>query len=632
MVDVKEVEGKKTCIAGCTSEYILKEVLLGVTIGCAQIPESVAFAFLAHIKPPIALHAAWIVGLFCSLLGGRPGMVNGATGAFAAIIATFLPMPEIDGGNGEGIELLFPSVMLAGFLMLGVSACKLSRFILLLPAPVMVGFCNGLAIVIGMAQLHPFTVSVKTYNTDGTLLSTAHEYKQNAELYWMLAITAASMITMEFLPKVPLKIFKLIPSSLVAIIVACVMEFAIVRTLGSRTDTIGDVSKFDASTRFPQPFFVDWFDATDYDLSKITESWSAIGQIINQGVLLCIVGSIESLMTSEVVESFVKTPSDGERTVAAMGVGNILSGFLGGMGGNAMIGLSTINVLNGGTGRLAPTVTALVVMISIVGAYPILNYIPVAALAGIMLVVVLHTFKWFSLKLLVNCLPRCGRKHLGTQSKIPRIEVFVIVLVTLLSIFSNIAYAVIAGVAVCSMAFSWNAGQILEVKVSKQDGRKVYTVDGPMFFTSANKLKKLLACEDDGFDKVEVWFGYSSLMDYTAIATLHGIAVDYKSAGKTITYNSLNLSSVKIIEKANAMVQAIEFTPTAPMSVQKIPGIADGFAQHPAARLVVDLEAPGSLPVTGEKAAPALAPVAPTTSAAPDQASFAQKDMEEIDI
>jgi len=488
---------------------------------------------------------------------------------------------------------LFPSVMLAGVLMLGVTACKLSRFILLLPAPVMVGFCNGLAIVIGAAQLHPFTVSVKTYNPDGTLASKTHEYKSGAELYWMLAITFASMFTMEFLPKIPFKIFKLIPSSLIAIIVSIVMEFAIIRPVGSRTDTIRDVSEFDDSTRFPQPFFLDYLDATDYDLSKITKDWAAIGTVITQGVLLCIVGSIESLMTSEVVEVIVKTPSNGEKTVAAMGFGNILSGFLGGMGGNAMIGLSTINALNGGRGRIAPTCTALVVMFAIVGAYPVLNYIPVAALAGIMLVVVLHTFKWFSLKMVINVLPRCGRRQLGTQSKVPRIEVVVIVFVTLLCIFTNIAYAVIAGVAVCSMAFSWNAGQTLDVKVSKESDKKIFSVDGPIFFTSANKLKKLLACEDDGFDKVEVWFGYSSLMDYTAIATLHGVAVDHKNAGKTITYNSLNASSVKIIEKANAMVQAIEYTPASAMSVERIPDIAAGFAHHPAAKSV-DEEAPAT--------------------------------------
>jgi SulP family sulfate permease len=399
----------------------------------------------------------------------------------------------------------------------------------------------------------------------------------------MIAITLVSMITMEYLPKIPLKIFKLIPSSLVAILLAVLMEFVIVRPLGSRTDTIRDVSEFTSETSIPVPFFVqNCYFCADYDLSKIFASWDSVKDIGVQGLLLCIVGSIESLMTSEVVEAYVKTPSNGQRTVVAMGFGNILSGFFGGMGGNAMIGLSTINVLNGGTSRIAPTTTALVVMAAVVGAYPVLNYIPVAALAGIMLVVVIHTFKWFSLWMLPNLLPQCARMRLGLNSKIPRVEVFVILLVTLLSIFANIAYAVIAGVAVCAMAFAWNAGENLDVKTSEESGKKVYHIDGPIFFTTANKLKKVLNPDDDP-DDVEIWFGHASLMDYTAIATLHTAATEYKAKGKSIIFKSLNRSSQKIIEKANSLVQAIEYEPTEEVPVPAVPSISEGFRSHPAA-------------------------------------------------
>jgi len=309
---------------------------------------------------------------------------------------------------------------------------------------------------------------------------------------------------------------------------------------------------------------------------------SSLIEIGIQGVLLAVVGSIESLMTSEVVESYVKTPSDGKRTVIAMGLGNIMSGFFGGMGGNAMIGLSTINVLNGGKGRVAPTVTALTVMSAVVGAYPLLNYIPVAALAGIMLVVVLHTFKWFSLTMLLNVLPMTARQQLGVNRKIPRIEVAVIVMVTLLSIFTNIAYAVVAGVAVCSIAFSWKAGQDLEVNVSETRDEekitKIYHIDGLVFFTSANKLGKILIADNDP-DNIEAWFGYATLMDYTAIATLHKLASEYKSKGKNITFKSLNLSSQKIIEKANNLVASIEWTPKN-MEVPAVQGIGVPVVSH----------------------------------------------------
>mmetsp|Transcript_54789 Transcript_54789/g.127888 ORF Transcript_54789/g.127888 Transcript_54789/m.127888 type:complete len:641 (+) Transcript_54789:45-1967(+) len=557
---------------GLTASYVTKEVLLGITIGFAQVPESVAFAFLAHVRPHVALHAAWIMGLFCSLLGGRPGMVNGATGAFAAIIATFLPAPKEQGGNGEHVELLFPSVMLAGLFMLAASAANLSRFILLLPTPVMVGFCNGLAIVIGMAQLHPFHDE-----------ESPSGWKEGFELLWMLVITAVSMATMEFLPKVPLQLFKVIPSSLMAILVAILIEFAIVRPLGWRTDTIGDVSEFTSETAFPIPFFVE-HPSTGYNLWGIVESWTSIQNIIVQGVLLCVVGSIESLMTSEVVESFTKTPSEGDRTLFAMGLGNLVSGFLGGMGGNAMIGLSTINSLNGGRGRMAPTVTALVVMASVMGAYRLLNYIPVAALAGIMIVVVLHTFKWFSLGMILSAvLPKTLRNRLNLHRKVPRIEALVVLVVTVLSKQTNIAIAVIVGVSICAISFAWDAGHDFRLTESMAGRIKIYEIDGPLFFTSANRLVKLLDPSRDP-EEVELHFGETTLMDFTSAEMLHKIALNYKGAGKNISFHTLNLSSQKIIEKANHLVTAIEYTASdSAVRLPSLPSFTDGFRADPMA-------------------------------------------------
>eukprot|EP00913_Durusdinium_trenchii_P021460 g20168.t1 len=305
---------------GLTTEYVVREVLLGLTICFAQIPESVAFAFMANIKPPIALHAAWIVGFICSAFGGRPGMVNGATGAFAAIVGTFIP-PAGTGNNGEGVELLFPSVMLAGLLMVVVSVTKLSRFITLLPSPVMLGFCNGLAIVIGLSQLHPFE-DPKT-----------HHWKEGAEMIWMLVICFTAMGVMELVPKLPFKIFKVIPSSLLAIISAIVIEFALVRNTGSRTATIRDVSEFTLDTAFPIPFFVSTEASVRVCVGHVRPP---------EGIFLCMVGSIESLMTAEVVESFTKEPGNGDRTVMAMGAANLLSGFLGGMGGRKPTGARAI--------------------------------------------------------------------------------------------------------------------------------------------------------------------------------------------------------------------------------------------------------------------------------------------------
>jgi len=535
---------------GYTAEYVTREVLLGVTICFAQIPESVAFAFMAHVKPHIALHAAWMVGFICSAFGGRPGMVNGATGAFAAIIGTFVTQGGT-GNNGDGVELLFPSVMFGGFLMLVVSFLGLSRFITLLPSPVMIGFCNGLAIVIGLAQLHPFT-DQKT-----------HEWKSGAELNWMLIICFSSMAVMEFLPKVPLKVFKVIPSSLLAIITAIVLEFAVARPIGHRTDVIGDVSEFTSDTSFPVPFFVKT-NAADYDLGKIGTS-EGIQKIIIQGILLCAVGCIESLMTAEVVESFCKTPGDGDRTVLAMGVGNMLSGLFGGMGGNAMIGLSTVNGLNGGRGRLGPIVTAFGIMACVMGAYPLLNFIPVAALAGVMLVVVMHTFKWFSLKMLVAALaPKSVRDRLGLHTKVPRVEVAVIVLVTLLSNWpkgTNIAYAVIAGIAICSIAHAWVAAMAFKVSasISEEGNIKYYDISGPMYFVTSNRLLKILTPDVDP-PCVEVRFDdASSLLDYSAMETLHRIAASYELLEKKVVFKCLCSSTQKMIQKTGHLMKSISY-------------------------------------------------------------------------
>jgi len=326
-----------------------------------------------------------------------------------------------------------------------------------------------------------------------------------------------------------------------------------------------------------------------YDMTTYGKN---IEKIFIQGLLLCIVGSIESLMTSEVVEAYVKTPSDGQRTITAMGVGNIISGFFGGMGGNAMIGLSTINVLCGGRGRLAPTVVALVVFSATVGAYPLLNYIPVSALAGIMLVVVLHTFKWFSLKMLLCAfLPKTARDKLGLKSKVPRVEVAVIVIVTLMSIFLNIAYSVLLGVAICAIAFAWNAQGSFSVTETVVGDTKYYDVEGPLFFTTANLLIKKLNPDKDAEAIIEVRFGVSTCMDYTAIQTMHKIAMSYKAQKKTLTFRSVNASSQKLVDKANDLVSCITVTPGEPLKLtQKYPTLEDGFGGNPAAVALKEIE------------------------------------------
>ena len=347
--------------------------------------------------------------------------------------------PLIPGDNGAGIELLFPSVMCAGVFMLLIWLLEADRFITLMAASIMDGFCCGLAIVIGLSQLHPFQLG---HGDDKVWRSTS-----DSTTWFMVLIMMASMLTMEFVPKIPFKVAKLFPSSLLAILVAMAIEFFIVRniygcehadahhrrrlmedvegwsgralsaasnaTASTRceTDVIGDVTPFSFTT--PYPFFLDEQYRTN---GTYTLSGSDTGQVLVQGALLAIAGVVQGLMTTEVVTSFVKTPAHTPSIVWAMGCANLVSGFFGGMGGDAMIGLSTINCLNGGRGRLAPTVTALGVMLCTMVAYPLLDAIPISALAGVMIVVVLHTFKWAKLPMiLAACLPESARPKVNAS-------------------------------------------------------------------------------------------------------------------------------------------------------------------------------------------------------------------------
>lgn len=428
----------------------------------------------------------------------------------------------------------------------------MNRFIVMLPQSVIVGFCNGLAIVIGLAQLHPFK-DPKT-----------HHWKEGADFWCMLLICLSSMMAMEFLPKLGKYkfgyIFKVVPSSLLAIVVACFIEFAIIRPAALVTSefdplkpclqkldsntcvgtmTIKDASEFTAETAFPVPFFVP-YGSVNYDMSK-THNFDALTKIIIQGFLLCLVGSIESLLTSEVVESFTKTPSDGKKTLLATGVGNFLSGLMGGMGGNAMIGLSTVNCLNGGTGRLAPTVTALLILVCCVGAYPMLNLIPVAALAGIMLVVVLHTFKWFSLRYLLQLLPSPLRERFGIEKSLPAYEVVVILAVTILANWpagTNIAYAVCAGTALSALGHAWSSSNAMAATVFMDGDKKIYDVGGPLSFAYANRLLKQFNPVTDP-DVVEVRLSYAQAMDYTAMHVLKTIQASYEAHGKQFSVRPL---------------------------------------------------------------------------------------------
>jgi len=497
--------------------FVKNEAALGITICFAQIPESVAFAFMAHIKPPVAIHAAWVVGLICSLFGGRTGMVNGAEGAFAAIIATLIPEPIESGGNGEGIELLFPSVMVCGVFMLLIWLTGAFKFIGLVPASVMLGFCNGLAVVIGWSQLHPFQ---EGHGDD-------KHWVGGAKLWFMLLEMIIAMLIMEFLPKIPCSAAKLLPSSLLAIISSIVLEFALVRPIGHRTDVIGDVQEF--TLTYPYPFFLH----EDYDMSLI--GTKDIPKILLQGLLLAVAGIVQGLLTTEVVYDFLKTPTNRTAVCLSCGIANVVSGFLGGMGGDAMIGLSTINCLNGGTGRLGPTLTALGIMVCMHGAYPLLNYIPVASLAGVMIVVVLHTFKWFSVPMVLAApLPESWRKPLHLPTKVDRFDMLIVATVTTVVIVFNLVYAVGIGLVLAALRYAWETSQEINIEESSEGTTKVYKVNGAkLFFGTSMRFHTNFDYFGDP-DNIMLVLD-SAPADYSAVTALAKVEGLYKKEGKTVT-------------------------------------------------------------------------------------------------
>jgi SulP family sulfate permease len=565
------------------ASFLKTEILLGITICFAQVPESVAFAFMAHIKPPVALHAAWVVGLICTVFGGRSGMVNGAEGAFAAIIATMVAAPETPGGNGEGIELLFPSVMCAGAFMLLIWAVGGDRFITLMAASVMDGFCCGLAIVIGNSQLHPFQLG---HGTDKRWRNI-----DDPETWFMVTIMMCSMITMEFIPKINLTgrfekfkdVPRLVPSSLLAILVAIFLEYAVVENLfvcrQSSADTSGHHRRLDAhGTRcstpviadatpftltYPYPFFLnsDYYTTADGTYSEhgtynldITDG----GQILMQGALLAIAGVVQGLMTTEVVTSFVKTAAHTPSIVWSMGAANLVSGFLGGMGGDAMIGLSTINCLNGGRGRLAPTVTALGVMLCTMVAYPLLNYIPIASLAGVMIVVVLHTFKWAKIPMVfaasmpsqwrpkinkvLSC--RCYPEWMRLPLEVDRWEAMIIVVVSSLTVLHNLVVGVGVGLVLSTLRFSWAVSQEAQVRVAEVDAeKKVYDLEGKLFFGNAMRFHTYFDVENDP-EAVTLQVRCPP-HDYSGKEALGRLSALYAAAGKQLTISVATPAAVK---------------------------------------------------------------------------------------
>lgn len=475
------------------------EVLSGLTVALALIPEAVAFALIAGLSPLTGLYAAFVMGLVTSVLGGRPGMISGATGAVAVVIAAL--------ATSHGVEYIFATVILAGIIQVLAGVFRLGKLMRLVPHPVVFGFVNGLAIIIFMAQLDQFKAA------DGSWLT-------GTKLMTMLGLTLLTMFIMWGLPKLS----KAVPAGLMGILAV----FGIVIAFGIDTKTVGDIASI--SGGFP-PFHI---PAVPFSLETLTI-------IAPYALVVAGVGLIESLLTLNIVDEITESRGRGNKEAVAQGTANILSGLFSGMGGCAMIGQSLINISSGARARLSGIVAAVMLLIFIMYGAPIIELLPMAALTGIMIMVAIGTFEWASLR---------------TFRRMPKSDVFVMVLVTLVTIFlHNLALAVLAGVIISALVFAWdNAKRIRARKRIDEDGIKHYEIYGPLFFGSVTVFNEKFDVLNDP-EEVVIDFQESRIVDMSAIEAVNKITERYAKVGKKVHLKHLSKDCRRLLDKADAIIE-----------------------------------------------------------------------------
>ena len=548
------------------SGSVKDDVLSGLTVALALVPEAIAFAFVAGVSPLIGLYSAFFIGLFSAVLGGRPGMISGATGAMAVVVVALVAQ--------HGVEYLFPTVILCGLLQIAVGLGRLGKLIRMVPHPVMLGFVNGLAIVIGLAQLGSF----KTLSPAGELV-----YLAGQPLFLMLGLVAATMAIIWLLPKMT----RAIPASLAAILVITLASVAINRSVenpdgGNVLATVGDMLETNtraaeiaeakaadlsainadhgkvalaeaaASTAvseetadeqtasaggisggLPQLFFM------QYEMVPL--NWETFAIIFPFAIVLCGVGLIESLMTLTLIDEITETRGQGNRECIGQGVANLVCGMFGGMGGCAMIGQSLINVNSGGRGRLSGITAAVCLLLFVLFLAPLIEQIPMAALVGVMFMVVIGTFEWASLSMF---------------KRMPRSDMFVMVLVAGYTVvMHDLASAVILGVIVSALVFAWQHATHIGADVKHNEfGSKIYQLHGPLFFASVTSFKDMFDVSGDPEDVV-IDFYYSRVYDQSGLEAINWLAEKYEANNKRLHLTHLSRECRGLLNKAGDLVE-----------------------------------------------------------------------------
>lgn len=493
---------------------IKNDLLSGLTVALALVPEAVAFAFVAGVEPLVGLYAAFMVGLITACIGGRPGMISGATGALAVVMVALVA--------DHGVEYLFATVVLMGVIQITAGVLKLGKFIRMVPHPVMLGFVNGLAIVIFLAQLGQFGIAGEpgwlagTF-MEGSILDVA--WLEGQQLYMLIGLVILTMGIINLLPRITTAV----PSSLVAIVVVTLLVFG----LNLDTRVVGDI----ASIKGGLPSF---------HIPSVPFNMETLAIILPYSIILAAIGLIESLLTLRLVDEITESRGRGNKECIGQGVANTVTGFFGGMGGCAMIGQSMINVNSGGRGRLSGITAALSLLIFILFASPLIEKIPLAALIGVMFIVVIGTFEWSSFRIL---------------GKVPRSDAMVLILVSGVTVATDLAIAVIVGVIVSALVFAWeHAKHILVEAREDHKGSTVYGVSGPLFFGSVTSFLEQFDPSQSN-DDVVIDFAGSRVCDHSGLEAIDTLADRYLNAGKTLHLVHLSEECRRLLSKAGNMVE-----------------------------------------------------------------------------
>lgn len=535
------------------------DLLSGLTVALALVPEAIAFAFVAGVSPIIGLYSAFFIGLLSAIFGGRPGMISGATGAMAVVVVALVAI--------HGVEYLFPTVVLCGIIQICAGIGRLGQFIRMVPHSVMLGFVNGLAIVIFLAQFGSF----KTVSDGGSLI-----YMEGPALWIMLVLVALTMAIIWLLPKLT----RAVPASLVAILVVTGLSIGVNKMVPADWAapnqsnvmlTVGDMLKTNTMAQaatevekelgesttpaaitaamtaaaesetgikagLPVPYFLD----SQYDFLPPL-NFATLWIILPFALTLAGVGLIESLMTLSLIDEITETRGRGNRECVGQGIANVVCGFFGGMGGCAMIGQSLINVNSGGRGRTSGITAAVCLLLFVLVLAPWIEMIPMAALVGVMFMVVIGTFEWASLR---------------TFKKIPKSDILVMVVVAGYTVvMHDLATAVILGVIISALIFAWQHATHLgaDIKTDKK-GRKFYQLHGPLFFASVASFKELFDPREDP-DDVVIDFYYTRVYDQSGLEAINGLAEKYRQLGKKLHLTHLSPECRKLLDKAGDMVE-----------------------------------------------------------------------------